>query len=120
VFVLRLRRQGKRMALVTNAHPETLAVKDGQLDFKGHFDAVYSSHPFGAPKENPAFWPKFAALERFDPARTLFVDDSLPVLHTARDYGIGWIYAIAQPDSSRPRRTIEEFPSVTAINELLD
>jgi 5'-nucleotidase len=118
-FVQRVRAAGKRLALVTNAHPTTLAVKDEQLDFRGHFHAVYSSHPFGAPKENPAFWRALNATERFDPQRTLFVDDSLPVLRAARDYGVRWIVAIAHPDSSRPRRSIEDFPSVDAIHELM-
>ena len=118
-FVRRVRAAGKRLALVTNAHPTTLAVKDEQLDFRGHFDAVYSSHPFGAPKESPVFWRALNATERFDPGRTLFVDDSLPVLRAARDYGVRWIVAIAHPDSSRPRREIEEFASVDAIHELI-
>jgi HAD superfamily hydrolase (TIGR01509 family) len=118
-FVRAVRARGKRLALVTNAHPETLAVKDEQLDFRGHFDAVYSSHPFGAPKESVEFWRALHAAERFDAERTLFVDDSLPVLEAARAHGIRWICAIAHPDSSRPRRLVRGFPSVDAVHELL-
>jgi len=118
-FVLRVRAIGKRLALVTNAHPATLAVKDEQLDFRGHFDALYSSHRFGAPKEDAQFWRALQATERFDPQRTLFIDDSLPVLRAARAHGVRWIVAIAHPDSSRPRRHIEEFPAVDAIHELM-
>ena len=117
-FVLRLRALGKRLALVTNAHGDTLAVKDAQLDFRGHFDAVYSSHSFGTPKETLAFWERLIAVEPFDRERTLFVDDSLPVLRAARAFGIGWLYAIAHPDSSRPRREIVEFPAVNYLHEL--
>ncbi len=118
-FVRRLRSLGKRLVLVTNAHGDTLAVKDGQLDFRGHFDAVYSSHAFGAPKETVEFWERLIERERFDRERTLFVDDSLPVLRAARAFGIGWIYAIARPDSSRPRRQIDEFPAVNHVHELI-
>jgi putative hydrolase of the HAD superfamily len=117
-FVLRLRALGKRLALVTNAHGDTLAVKDAQLDFRGHFDAVYSSHSFGTPKETLAFWERLIEVEPFDRERTLFVDDSLPVLRAARAFGIGWLYAIAHPDSSRPRREIDEFPAVNHLHEL--
>jgi putative hydrolase of the HAD superfamily len=117
-FVLRLRSRGKRLVLVTNAHGDTLAVKDAQLDFQGHFDAVYSSHTFGTPKETLAFWERLIEREPFDRERTLFVDDSLPVLRAARAFGIGWLYAIAHPDSSRPRREIDEFPSVNHLHEL--
>lgn len=118
-FVRRVRARRKRLALVTNAHPETLAVKDEQLDFRGHFDAVYSSHPFGAPKESTEFWRVFAAAEKFDSTRTLFVDDSMPVLRAARAHGVRWVYAIARPDSSQPRREQSEFPSVDAVHELM-
>lgn len=118
-FVRRVRQHGKRLALVTNAHPATLAVKNAQLDFRGHFDAVYSSHPFGAPKESREFWDALQLEEKFDRARTLFVDDSLSVLRAARAHGVRWIFCIARPDSSRPRRAQSEFPSVDAIHELM-
>ncbi len=118
-FVRRLRARGKRVALVTNAHPQTLAVKNEQLDFTGHFDALYSSHPFGAPKESARFWPRLAAAEHFAPRRTLFVDDSPAVLRAARDYGIGWIYAIARPDSTRGRGETGGFPGVESVQELM-
>ena len=117
-FVLGLRELGKRLVLVTNAHGDTLTVKDAQLDFRGHFDAVYSSHSFGTPKETAEFWQRLIECEPFERARTLFVDDSLPVLRAARAFGIAWIYAIAQPDSSRPRREINEFPAVNHLHEL--
>ena len=117
-FVRRLRALSKRLILVTNAHAETLAVKDEQLDFRGHFDAMYSSHVFGAPKENIAFWERLIEREPFDRTRALFVDDSLPVLRAARAFGIAWIYAIAHPDSTRPRREISEFPAVNHLHEL--
>jgi len=117
-FVRRIRALSKRLILVTNAHAETLAVKDEQLDFRGHFDAMYSSHIFGAPKENIAFWERLIEREPFDRTRALFVDDSLPVLRAARAFGIAWIYAIAHPDSTRPRREIVEFPAVNALHEL--
>lgn len=118
-FVRRMRALGKRLALVTNAHTTTLAIKEQQLDFSGHFDAVYSSHPFGAPKESAPFWAALHAAERFECARTLFVDDSLPVLRAARDFGVAWIYAIARPDSTQPRRDTAEFPAINSIGELI-
>ena len=118
-FLVRLRALGKRRVLVTNAHPETLAIKDEHVDLIGHLDAVYSTHPFGAPKEDPAFWPRLAAAAPFDPARTLFVDDSLPVLAAAHDYGIAWLRAIRRPDSGRPARDTAGFVGVDSVAELL-
>ena len=118
-FLVRLRALGKRRLLVTNAHPQTLAIKDEHVDLVGHLDAVYSTHPFGAPKEDPAFWPRFAARERFVPARTLFVDDSLPVLRAAHDFGIAWLRAVRRPDSARPAREVGGFVGIDTIAELL-
>ncbi|HXQ64166.1 MAG TPA: GMP/IMP nucleotidase, partial [Steroidobacteraceae bacterium] len=117
-FLLRLYRLGKRRLLLTNAHPETLAIKDEHIDLVGHLDAAYSTHPFGAPKEDPAFWPRFVASEPLDPARTLIVDDSLAVLAAARDFGIGWLCAIRRPDSGRPARDTAGFPGVDSIADL--
>ena len=110
---------GKRRVLVADAHPETLAIKDEHVDLIGHLDAVYSTHPFGAPKEDPAFWPRLAAETPFDPARTLFVDDSLPVLAAAHGYGIAWLRAIHQPRLGRPARNTAGFVGVDSVAELL-
>jgi 5'-nucleotidase len=118
-FLVRLRALGKRRLLVTNAHPETLAIKDAHVDLVGHVDAVYSTHPFGVPKEDPAFWPRFRAAAPFDPARTLFIDDSLPVLRAARDYGVAWLRAIRRPDSGRPARDTAGFAGIDSVAELL-
>jgi len=118
-FLQRLKAHAKRRVLVTNAHPEALAIKDSHVDLVGHLDAVYSSHPFGVPKEDPAFWPRLQAVAPFDPARTLFVDDSLPVLQAARDYGIAWLRAIRRPDLGRPSRDTGDFAGVESIDELL-
>jgi len=118
-FLTQLGARAKRRVLLTNAHPRALAIKDRQVGLLRHFDAMYSTHPFGLPKENPGFWPRFHATEPFDPRRTLFVDDSPPVLRAAQAYGIAWLRAILRPDSSRPPRGRSEFDAVDAITELL-
>ena len=55
-FLGRVRALGKRLVLVTNAHPTTLAIKDARTQVISHFDAGFSSHSFGAPKEHVRFW----------------------------------------------------------------
>ena len=114
----RLGARGKARVLVTNAHPDTLAIKDAKVGVVAAVDAAYSSHPFGAPKEDPAFWPRFAAARHFEPARTLLIDDSLPVLAAARAAGIGWLAAIRRPDSAEPKRDTADFHGVDSIAEL--
>lgn len=118
-FLGRVRALGKRLVLLTNAHPTTLAIKDERTQVVSHFDAAFSSHRFGAPKEQARFWSELARVEAFDPARSLFVDDSLPVLRAARAAGVGMVYAVRRPDSCLPARAHEEFPAVDGVGELL-
>jgi 5'-nucleotidase len=84
-----------------------------------YFDACYSSHPFDAPKENAAFWPRLKALEEFSLPRTLFIDDSLPVLESARAYGIAHLRAVRCPDSGAPPQATGDFASINGVAELL-
>jgi putative hydrolase of the HAD superfamily len=118
-FLVKLKERGKRCVLVTNAHPETLAIKNEQVALTQYFDRCYSTHPFAAPKEDPAFWPRLAAEERFQPQRTLFVDDSLAVLNAARDFGIGWLCAVRRPDSGQPPQHTGEYAAVDGVAELM-
>jgi putative hydrolase of the HAD superfamily len=117
-FLARLARSGKRRILVTNAHPETLAIKDRHVGLGPWLDELHSTHSYGVPKEVPEFWPRLAERVAFDPARTLFVDDSLPVLAAARGYGIRWLRAIRWPDRAQPARDSGDFPGVDSVADL--
>ena len=118
-FLLRQRAAGRRLVLATNSHPETLRIKDEQTRISDYLDAVYSSHPFGAPKEDPHFWQGFREVERFDPRRTAFIDDNAHVLSAGRDAGIAHLIAITRPDTTLPEKAPPaEFPWVRAVAEL--
>ncbi len=118
-FLCWLGRTGKRVVLVTNAHQDSLNLKIKRTGLDRHFDALFTAHEFGMPKEYPEFWGRFARQERFDPARTLFVDDSLPVLRAARDFGIKQLFAISRPDSGAPGQDTAEFPAIADLSGLL-
>jgi 5'-nucleotidase len=117
-FLLKLKESGKRRVLVTNAHPTTLAIKDQQVGLTVHFDACYSTHLFDVPKEDAAFWPRLKAAEPFAAERTLFVDDSLPVLKAAHGFGIGWLRAIRRPDSAQPAQSTAPYVGVDRVADL--
>jgi GMP/IMP 5'-nucleotidase len=117
-FLRRVRARGKRIVMATNAHPLALRVKDEQTGLTRYFDAVHTSHRFGAPKEDATFWRAFREAEPFDPARTMFVDDSPPVVRAARDAGIRHIFAIRRPDSSGAPRFHEGFTVVDTIADI--
>jgi putative hydrolase of the HAD superfamily len=118
-FLRKLRATGKRIVLVTNSHPVTLAIKDSQVSLTRYFDACYSTHSFGVPKEDSQFWPRFVATESFDAERTLFVDDSLPVLESAHDFGIAHLRAVRCPDSAQPPKATGRFIAIDSVTELL-
>ncbi len=118
-FLRALRRMNVRVALVTNAHRDSLKVKATQTGLLNYFDVVFSSHSFGVPKEHPSFWQQLQAALGFDPSRTLFVDDSHSVLSAARKHGIAHIFAISRPDSGLDKREVTEFMSVEAVSHLL-
>jgi 5'-nucleotidase len=118
-FLSKLKDSGKRRVLVTNAHPTTLGLKNERVALARYFDACYSTHPFAHPKEDAAFWPRLAAEERFEPQRTLFVDDSLAVLDAARDFGIGWLRAVRRPDSGRPAQHTGDYVAVDRVADLM-
>jgi putative hydrolase of the HAD superfamily len=119
-FLLKLKRTGKRCVLVTNSHPLTLAIKNERVGLMAHFDACYSTHSFAVPKENAQFWPRLLDKEPFVPGRTLFVDDSLPVLNAALAFGIGWLRAVRRPDSGMPAQPTGDFIAVDRVAELLE
>lgn len=117
-FLERLGETGRRVVLVTNAHGDSLEIKLERTRLDRFFDAMFTSHEFGAPKEDVEFWSKLAERESFDPRRTLFVDDSIAVLRAAREFGIEQLLAISQPVSDGDVRQIEEFSSIRSLAEL--
>jgi putative hydrolase of the HAD superfamily len=118
-FLARLKASGKRRVLVTNAHPVTLAIKNERSRLTDHFDAWYSTHAFHAPKEDALFWPRLNAKEPFVPQRTLFIDDSLPVLDAAHAFGIAWLRAVRLPDSGQPRQDTGRYVAVDGVADLM-
>lgn len=118
-FLEALANRGKRRILVTNAHQKALSLKMERTRLAGHFEHIISSHELGLPKENPGFWARLQTVLPYDPARTLFVDDSLSVLRSAQTFGIGSLLAVLQPDSRSPRRVTDEFPAIVDFADLL-
>lgn len=118
-FLHGVRRLGKRLVLMTNSHPSTLAIKHECTGVLDHFDVAFSSAQFGAPKEDARFWDAAAAAEPHVPARTLFCDDSAAVLRAAARAGIGHVRAVRHADSSRKPHGHEEFAAIDGVIELL-
>jgi len=118
-FLQQLRAVGKRVVLLTNAHHKSLTLKMNKTGLQHNFHALISAHSVGIPKENPDFWQRLQTTETFNPTDTLLIDDSLPVLHSARRYGIAHLLAIYQPDSQQPRKEVEDFAAIESFKEIL-
>ena len=118
-FLAAARGRGKRLIVVTNAHVASLALKLRRTSLGTFLDDIVVSHDLGLPKEAPGFWLRLHAVTPFDRARTLLVDDSLPVLRSARDYGIAHLLAVARPDSQQARRDTGEFPAINGFADIL-
>lgn len=111
-FLERLGSTGKRMILVTNAHPKSMQLKMDVTGIAEHFHQCVSSHRLHLAKENAGFWAALKTIEPYDAERTLLIDDSLPVLRQAQREGIRHLYGVAQPDSRQPPTKPAEFPRI--------
>ena len=118
-FLTAARTACKRVVLVTNAHHKSLTLKMARTGLQVHFDNIISSHSVRRPKEDQAFWRRLQQFEGFLPARSLLVDDSLPVLDAARAYGVGHLVTIRRPDTRQPQKDTADYRAIDSFAELL-
>jgi HAD superfamily hydrolase (TIGR01509 family) len=114
-----LRREGKGIHLVTNAHGKTLSLKMKKTRLGSYFDSIVSAHDLGLPKEEVAFWGRLQEKISFDPSRTMLGEDSETNLKTAAAYGIRYLIFVSSANSKLPAAPSEHFHSVNTFGELL-
>ncbi|MDD2059385.1 GMP/IMP nucleotidase [Pseudomonas sp. GD03860] len=119
-FLQAIKQAGKRVILITNAHRDSLSLKLERVELAPYFERLISSHDYGYPKENPQFWDALQADIGFEPGRSLFIDDTLSILRSARDFGVAHLLAVRQPDSRKGPRDTEEFAAVEDYRTLLE
>lgn len=117
-FLAAVQASGRRLWLATNAHRASLELKLAETTMGRYFDVMVSSHDYGAPKEDQAFWQALQTAHPFNPARALFIDDSEAVLDSAARFGIGQLLTIATPDSRKPARQGLRYPAIDDFAEL--
>ncbi|MHB8454351.1 MAG: GMP/IMP nucleotidase [Acidiferrobacterales bacterium] len=118
-FLKTVRARRKRVVLVTNAHGKSLTLKLDRTRLGGYFDAVVCAHDLGMPKEHNAFWDRLQGVQPFDRRETLLIDDSLPVLRSARNYGIAQLLAVRIPDSKGPEKDVGDFPAIRSFLDIM-
>ena len=109
-----------RVLLVTNSHQKTLDIKSEVTDITDYFDGIYTSHALGHAKEDQPFWEALRKEEGFDPGRTVFVDDNVTVLQSARDFGVEMLLHITRPDSRHPEKPHDDFTGIGGVGELTE
>ena len=119
-FLRFLQEQGKKVALVTNAHTKTLALKMNHTGLLGYFDEVISSFDLGTPKEDVHFWETLQERLGFDAGKTLLVDDNAEALAAARTFGIRYPFFKAKSSSRLEAEFHPDFPSIESFHELMD
>ncbi|KPH58584.1 GMP/IMP nucleotidase [Pseudoalteromonas porphyrae] len=117
-FLTALRQAGKELILLTNAHPESVILKFEKTAIDNYLDGVVSTHQYGVSKEHQSLWQQVHADLEFDKQRTLFIDDSLSVLKAAKEFGIGHLLAVANPDSKQPHNEISDYLNITDFSHV--
>jgi len=119
-FLTALKASGRKVILVTNAHPDSLSLKVERTQLDKYFHQLYSTHEFGVTKEDQLLWERLQNKEPFDLSSTLFVDDSVNILDSAREFGIQHLLAVANPDSQKQAQVVNDYPAIEDYSVLLD
>ena len=114
-FLHAVKEGDKRLVLVTNAHQHALDLKKSVVGLDRWFDEFVCSHDFGVPKEHQEFWQQLEEYLGFEREHTMFVDDSIPVLNAAVEFGIGAVVAIRSPDTGMPAKDTENHHTIDGV-----
>lgn len=120
-FLAYLRRQGKRVTIVTNAHASGVAVKVAKTGLDRHVDRIVDAFQVGYLKMRPEYWPICQRLVGFDPRRSLYIDDDEGCLTAAQGFGIAQIFHRSTSSSQLPPqpslifRSLEHFGVLTNL-----
>ena len=117
-FLLSLRRLGKRVTILTNAHRAGVEVKTAKTGLHRQVDRIVDAFEVGWLKMRSEYWRTCRELVGFDPTRALYIDDDEQCLAAAEQFGIGRIFhrskssSQASPVPSARFHSIENFESI--------
>lgn len=117
-FLNGLQQLEKRVAIITNAHPDALALKNKHTPLAALCPVQFSTHEFGYCKEFQQLWQGLHQRFPFNPERTLFIDDGEHILDSAKAFGIRHTVGIANPDSAHPKKSFQRHPAICDFAEL--
>jgi putative hydrolase of the HAD superfamily len=119
-FLRDLRRIGKRVTIVTNAHEAGVSVKVAKTGLDQHVSRIVNAFEVGFLKMRPEYWPQCQQILGFDPARSLYMDDDEGCLMAAKQFGIAHLVHSAKSSSQLPPVPLAQFVSVIGFSPLLN
>ncbi|NJL16265.1 MAG: HAD hydrolase-like protein [Nitrospira sp.] len=119
-FLRSLRKLGKRVTIVTNAHEAGVSVKVAKTGLDRYVDRIVDAFEVGYLKMRPEYWPNCQRLLGFDPARSLFMDDDEGCLMAAQAFGVAHLVHSAKSSSQLPPVLLPQFLSVTGFSSLMN
>jgi putative hydrolase of the HAD superfamily len=119
-FLHSVRRMGKRVTIVTNAHASGVAVKSAKTGLARHVDRIIEAFEVGYLKMRPEYWPACQRVLKFNPARSFYMDDDEACLVAAHQFGIAHVIHSAKSSSQLPPMPTSRFVSLTGFAPLLN
>ncbi|SHN92464.1 FIG001957: putative hydrolase [Bathymodiolus heckerae thiotrophic gill symbiont] len=118
-FLAQAKQHNKRIYLVTNAHRKTVQLKMRVTNLESYFDEIITSHDYGIAKEDQGFWQHLEKAINLDKEKSIFFDDSISVLNSAKKFGIGTVVAISKPSSQIDTKQIKGFVNIETFEHAL-
>lgn len=118
-FLELLKKHKKKAYLVTNAHYKVLDLKMKKTALANYFDKCITSFEIGYPKEMIQFWEKAEKLLKFDKNKTIFIDDTVEILKTAKAFGIKHLLLKVRANSKKIDKPQNNFPVLKDFEELI-
>jgi len=118
-FLSSLRRLGKRVTILTNAHRAGVEVKAAKTGLDRQVDRIVDAFEVGWLKMRAEYWPSCRGLVGFDPARALYIDDDEQCLAAAEQFGIGRIFHRSKSSSQAAPVSSRRFPSIESFQTIL-
>lgn len=119
-FLEKINFNGNKVYLVTNAHNWVMELKLKKTGFYRYFQHCFTSFDIGYPKESLKFWKVLFDKTGINPDKTLLVDDTEQILHTAKNSGIKYPILRAISSSKAKPKNSEHFLTIKSFRELLD
>jgi putative hydrolase of the HAD superfamily len=118
-FIKFLRKQEKKIYLVTGADAEDTKVKLTFTKMLKCFDGVYTQPELGASKSSAKFWKVLQKKLGFDKNRTVLADDNIIFLRAAGKFGIKYLIFKTIHNSEKPPHERNELLCVRHFDDII-